>query len=234
MDKIVRLTAYEYYGYMAKLADFMFKYGDKYDEDTRDKIFSYYLSDSDLFSNTDSDLNQVYEATGIFDLFSRNIYSSFLEEMQKRFDINRHLLEVGCGKYPAFAEKLAKKQKYGSIDAIDPDVVTKNIEGVNIRKEKFNRGYDISNYDMLYAIMPCEATFDMISLANLYDKDLFFLACSCYEVKMGRKSTKIGKTNWLRLVEQILATTTPKSREYKIEQTDIFAQPLIYTRKIKK
>lgn len=131
-------------------------------------------------------------------------------------------------------KKIAKKQKYGSIDAIDPDVVTKDIEGVNIRREKFKIDYDISRYDMLYAIMPCEATFDMISLANLYDKDLFFLACSCYKVTMGRQSTKIGKTNWLRLVEQTLAATTPKSREYKIEQTDIFAQPLIYTRKIKK
>ncbi len=231
MDKKVKLSEYEYYRYMARMADFMLKFGDKYDFATRYKIINCYLSSSDIFRNIDSDLNQVYEATGVFDLFPRNIYSSFLEEMEKRFDINRQLLEVGCGHYPAFAEKLAKKQKYGSIDAVDPLVVTDNIDGVNVKSEKLTMRYDISRYDMIYAIMPCEATFDMIKLANLYDKDLFFLACSCYKVNMGRQSTKIGKLNWLKLAEQILATTTPKTREYRIEQVDTFAQPLIYTRK---
>lgn len=224
MDKII------YEEYYNRMLEYMAKYGSYYDEKTKKTILSEFLKYDNIIEHSSDALNEVYQVTGVFDHVPNNTYARFLKELKKRFDINQRLLEVGCGYYPAFAEKLAKEQKQGFVDAIDPKVVTTDVPGVNVRKEELNAGYDVSNYDLIYGIQPCTASFDMIRVANLNDKDLCFLVCGCGATLMG----KMPMNMWLKFAEQMIKQTLPKTREYKIEYVKTFKQPLIYTRKLKK
>lgn len=227
----ITISEREIYNFKIKLLDFLSKYGQNYPPKVAASILKNFLSNDYSTEGTACSLSQMYQMVGVYDLLPDNSYSRFLKELKARFDINKKLLEVGCGYYPAFAEKLAKEQTRGSIDAIDPCVVTENVKGVNVKKECFTQNYDISKYDLIYGIRPCEATFEMIISANRANKDLFLQACGCGKVVSSRVAIKCSMDMWLKFVESLLKQTTPKNREYKIEYTSSSETPFIYTRK---
>lgn len=231
MQPIVLMSDSEYNMYYERMKEYMAKYGHFYPKNIRESITQNFLSHPEILNYSNCYLNEIYEMTGVFDIIPNNPYDRFFKELTKRFNIDGNLLDVACGFYPAFASRLAKIKQSGTIDAIDPNVIEQDISGVNIIKRFFNEKFDLRNYDLIYGIQPCEATFSMIKAAGDFDKDLFILPCDCGKIVAGRSMVKLDYKVWLKFAEQLLKQSTSSNREYKIEYTNSFKQPIIYTRK---
>lgn len=215
--------------YMRKLRDYMARYGEYYTLGAKDEIEDNFLNPHTPIREASDVLNQIYEYLGIFKLEKDNAHDIFINLMRERMDINRNLLEVGCGYYPSLAKRIASMQKYGSVTAIDPVVVTTDVEGIRVIKGCFTSSFGLEKYDMLYGLYPCDATIDMIELSSLYDKDLCILACDCCDTPFG----ELDMDEWIEYVDNLLKESVPSGREYAIENISSLEVPLITTRKLK-
>ena len=79
----------------------------------------------------------------------------FYRYLAQRIDkfANRRILEVGCGRRALLARRLIEAGL--DVDAIDPVL---EIESDRFRKEAFEYTYDLSQYGLVVAMEPCEAT----------------------------------------------------------------------------
>ncbi len=96
-------------------------------------------------------------------------------------DIN--ILEVGGGFYPVFAQYVSNLQReskgLGSITVYDPRLITEEVEGLKLHKEKFTSGMDMTPYNLCVGILPCEAIRLIIREATSNEKDFFIAMCGC-------------------------------------------------------
>lgn len=216
--------------YMRKLKDYMERYGIHYSKKAKAEIQKNFLDPSTPIIEASDIFNQIYEYIGVFEKEKPNTYDVFIDCMIERMDINRRLLEVGCGYYPSLAKRIASLQKYGSVTAIDPRVVTTEVEGIEVISGYFSTRLGLEQYDMFYGLYPCEATIEMITLANIFNKDLCILACDCCETPFGELD---DMEEWLEYIDDLLKKSTPLGREFKIEHISSVDAPLITTRKLK-
>lgn len=216
--------------YQAKLKEYMEHYGHLYSEGAREEIECCFLSRFSKIRYSSDVLNQLYELFGVFEENKDNTYDIFIDNMVKRMDINRKLLEVGCGYYPSLAVRIASMQKSGSVTAVDPKVVTDNVDGITVIKEFFSTSLGLEYFDMFYGLYPCEATIEMIILANIFDKDLCLMACDCGHTPFGELD---DMCEWLKYVESLLKQSIPNGRDFDIEHISSLDAPLITTRKLK-
>lgn len=215
--------------YLRKLEKYLSEYGYLYSAGAREEIEENFLNPYDKIREASDVLNQVYEYVGVFEKEKDNAYDIFINNMTRRMNINRELLEVGCGYYPSLAKRIAKLQNYGSVTAIDPKVVTTNVTGIKVIKSKLSENIGIENFAMLYGLYPCEATIDMIKLASIYDKDLCILACDCCDTPFGELP---NITLWLKYIEVLLEDSLPYGRDFDIEIIKSLDAPLITTKKL--
>ncbi len=224
--------------FQANFNEYLKKYGSFYKpkelEYIKEQFLGYYF-EHDLFVDI---MSQVYQEIGVFEVITDNIYSKFIDVLCGKFDINQNILDVGCGYMPAFARLVAKKQEQGSVTAIDKNIITTDFDDIKAIKGSFNESFDISNYDLIYGLQPCEATPDMIKLANKYDKDLCILVCGCTHfntLPIWPINEYMMYQRWLEYLEQIMKNSLPKNREYSFEDNYLYNKyPLITTRRLTK
>lgn len=212
------------------LKEYLDLYGEFYPEGAVDFIKKNFLSEKFFLEDIDI-MSQVYQLTGTYEMFPCNPYLNYLREMKKSFDLDRDLLEVGSGFYPAMAKIISDIQTKGSITAMDYDSVISELGKIRILKKYFTVDTDVSQYEMLYGIMPCEATIPMIYSANKNDKDLFIGLCGCTHFENPGSMPFITSQMWFDYVESIVKKTLPKDRKYEMYSKNDIYYPMIKTYK---
>lgn len=129
------------------------------------------------------ELLQVYSELGIYDL-NDNPYQAHLNNLRKYFDIKCNVLDIASGAMPAFANLLAKEQlKLGSgtVTIYEPSLVIDKAKYPNMRlnRKKFSSKIDISDFDLITGILPCEVTEDILKSACMYQKLFYVAMCGC-------------------------------------------------------
>lgn len=128
-------------------------------------------------------LRQIYDELGIVEE-SKNVYNGFIDLLVENFDINRNIVEIGGGKIPSLAKKLALRQKSGTITVYDDKLITSKtvIPNLILKKERIKKDQILKNTDMLIAFMPCDGTETAIHLAKENNMDFMIAFCegSCH------------------------------------------------------
>lgn len=110
----------------------------------------------------------------------KNLYLGFINLLERSFDINQNIIEVGGGYIPKLSEYLALKQKQGTITVYDPKLLTTetNIPNLILKKEKFTENTSLEGIGLQIACMPCEATELTIKKACENNIDFMIALCS--------------------------------------------------------
>lgn len=166
---------------------FMTKYGSKYDDFMRE-----YIKDN-FFENLGNlgyylELLQVYSELGII-AKEDDYYIAQLNKLKEKFDINCNILDVGSGSIPVFANYMAHNQiKLGSgtVTLYEPYLVidAPKYSNMVLHREEFTETTDISNFDLVTALMPCDVTETLITSVCKNRKDFYISLCGCNHFAM--------------------------------------------------
>lgn len=161
-----------------RIINFLHKYRECYSKVTLDYLENNFISDIHRTTRP-CEMNQIYAHLHVLPDY-QNIYKFFFMELQKNHNIYSNILEIGGGCLPVFAKYIAQEQikcKQGKITIYDPKLIFKRLVHINLVRKYFDQQIDISNYDLITAIMPCNATELIIKQANFYQKELFLVLC---------------------------------------------------------
>lgn len=210
--------------------DYMKQYGDLYPEGCREFIMSHFLDESFEIEYYPDVMHQIYAKVGAYEYIT-NFYDLCIDEIKKYYSLDQHILDVGCGFYPAFAERVQRLQHDGSVTAMDYDLLTTEHGDIKLIKSTFTEDTNLSKYNLVLGIMPCEATVPMIKNANKSDKDLFIQLCGCTHFEFVNPFMPVTLDMWYGYLDHIVKSTLPDSREYDIYQPDWAEYPIIKTMK---
>lgn len=228
---MIRLSDSEIGRVLNNFEEYIKQYGHLYSESTLMYIVDNFFDESfdrDMYADV---LHQVYSMTGAYDNIE-NFYDSCIEDMKEIYDIeNGHLLDVGCGLMPAFAKRVSDRQTKGTVTAMDPDVIVTELGKVKIFKENFTMQTDVTKYDLVYGILPCEATLTMIKRANECDKDLYVQLCGCTHFPFSNPFMIQPLSMWYDYVQSIMESTIPPNRKYEIYLPSYMEYPVLRTKK---
>lgn len=220
--------------YKSLFNKYVTEYGSLYDEKALEFIKAHFL-DEDFEYELDVDiLSQVYQSIGVYDEYPDNKYNVFYNYMSERYDLNQHLLEVASGMYPSFAKKVASMQKCGSVTAIDPWSILEDVNGIKVIKAEFTRDTDLSDYDFIYAIRPCEALEEIIRAANKNDLEFCALACRCTHIpnRMLYGRSEVYYYEYIEYIREIIESTIPSDLEYTLDYVNGYREPIISTKRL--
>ncbi len=109
---------------------------------------------------------------------------TFLEELCKSHSLKKNIIEVGGGMIPTLGNLIAERQKKignGTITIYDP--LLSNAEpkfsNMSLKRNYFTFEEDLSNYDLMIGLAPCEGLIQMLTAAGKYNLDFFIELCSC-------------------------------------------------------
>ena len=212
--------------------EYLKEYGHLYEKDALEAIKEDFNNEGYMRPEGTFDIcNQIYSKIGILDS-KQNIYLKSLNYLENSFDINCNILEVGSGMFPEMARIIKSRQKKGSITCIDPDLLFQEYQGLILMKKELTEDFDLTPYDLIVSIMPCEATPTIIKLANKYDKNLYLQMCGCVHINSGGFNPfTYGYSYylWQDYVKNIAESTLPNNRELLITEEDDLPYPLIRT-----
>lgn len=122
-------------------------------------------------------LRQIYDELGFLDS-EKNIYDGFVDLLEKNFDINRNIVEIGGGKIPSLAKKIALRQMHGTITVYDDKLITtdSNLPNLSLKKRRLHAD-ELLQADMIIGFMPCEGTETAIALAKKNRIDFMIALC---------------------------------------------------------
>ena len=128
-------------------------------------------------------LMQVYSELGLYD-DKTDIYLKHLNKIKSIFNIDCNVLEVAGGMLPAFSNIVAREQLNigkGTITMYDPMLATTKSKYTNLKlhKKEFTNITDISNYDLIIGILPCDVTEDIIRKSCIERKNFYIQMCGC-------------------------------------------------------
>ena len=194
-----------------------------------------------VYSNVCPDLlMQIYTELGI-ESPTGNFYKEHLKRVREHFNISGNILDIGSGKIPAFANLLAYEQLQigkGTVTLYEPLLIeTKpKYKNMTLHKTEFTSEVHIKEFDLITAIMPCEATELVIEQACRNQKDFYIAMCGC---------THFDYTPWGLYVspkmyqDYVISKTEQLLKEYNngelvVEQLDenfAIDYPILYNRK---
>ena len=169
-----------------KFNSFLNEYSEFYSPDIIDIIKTYFWKNQDSLTTLDV-LMQVYQELGIYE-GRKSYYNYHLNNINKLFNINCNVVEIGAGHIPSFANMLAREQlknKKGTVTIYDPCLIklSTKYKNMKLHKENFNYCMDVSNYDLMLGLLPCEATEEIIKSAIINNKDFYISMCGCNHSK---------------------------------------------------
>ena len=123
------------------------------------------------------DVDQIYCHLNKIDI-KETVYYNFYIFSKKYFNINnKRILEVGCGYIPILSS--IYKENNIDVDAINLKILFKNYKNVNTIEYDLNNDYNLSKYDIIVGIRPCNITENIIDLCYKYKKDFIIYLCPC-------------------------------------------------------
>lgn len=123
-------------------------------------------------------LRQIYDELNLVNP-EKNIYIGFLELLESTFPQAGNFTEIGGGRLPRLATRLALKPKTGWVTVYDPKLIEKKGTPSNLllKKEKFSLSHPIQKNNMMIGFMPCEATELLIEAACRNNLDFMIALC---------------------------------------------------------
>lgn len=111
-----------------------------------------------------------------------NFYECHLKILKENFKLKGNILDVASGYIPAFGMHMAKQIKNnGTVTLYDPLLLKDQPLRKNmvLHKELFTKETDISSYDLITSILPCEVTELLLERVCEERKDFYIQLCSC-------------------------------------------------------
>ncbi|MBR4671990.1 MAG: hypothetical protein IKO78_02165 [Bacilli bacterium] len=217
-----------------KIFKYFMKYGSHYDENCTDFI----VRNMEEYLRTGKPvdvISQVAYAIGERPEVGETRYDTFFEYLKQNGHLDKNILEVSCGRYPALADMIDKYQRrtgVGTIAAYDPCLVTTRLGNIKLYRDFFNHDTDISAYTLLTGLYPCHTTLNIIRKANAEDKDFVIGLCGCIhsfnEPKVRPEPTYEG---WLGHLQEVAQRTVHDDREIVLEDVKGLKYPVISSRR---
>ncbi len=164
-----------------KFDAYLHEYGSNYDKEDLDYIKEKFLGYMEGRDTQEGLLEQVKCAIG--EMESDSVYLNYFNFLKEHFDLSQDILEVACGCFPALSNLINLHQREvnmgGSIEAIDPLLVTTSYGTIKLRKERFTLDTDLKRFSLVTAYYPCEATMDILKACGEQDKDYSVALCGC-------------------------------------------------------
>lgn len=163
-----------------KIKEFIDRYGKLYPKETLEFILNTIDDDIERVSYYDV-VRQIYSVLGIIPN-NRDLYVQFVDYIHRTYGLERNILEIGGGLYPALAYHINQKQMHlegGSITVYDNRLITEELDNIKLYKQEFTLKNDISNYDLIIGMMPCDATELIIRSAGANNKEFAVAMCGC-------------------------------------------------------
>lgn len=148
---------------------FIDKYQDEYGKEALDFIKKNFVKLYQEQTRMDIML-EIYQTLGMLKK-EESLYHGILNIMQKEFDLNTDLLEIGGCWYPAMAELIAQNQTNGSVTVYDSSLVTTSIDNLILYNRDYTNEDEPTNFNLIYGVAACEATELIIKKANANNKD---------------------------------------------------------------
>ena len=169
----------------AEIAKLFRKFAKKYRREYSDTSWEFIEENfwTYVYSNVCPDILMQIYSVGI-ESPNGNFYKEHLRRIKERFDISGKVLDIGSGKIPAFANSLAYEQLQigkGTVTLYEPLLISKKPKHKNmtLHKCEFTSETSIKEFDLITAIMPCEATELIIEQACRNQKDFYLAMCGC-------------------------------------------------------
>lgn len=216
------------------IVEYLKTYRSEYSEETLNYIIDNYATALDKEDKT-CELEQIYARFAMFSV-NRNLYKFCLEKIMQNHSINSNILEIGGGCYPILTNYISKEQikiKGGSVTVYDPKLVVDKMLTIQLKKQKFTLDKDISKYNLIVAVRPCEATEDIIKQTNKYQKELFLVLCKHKHFSdISSKYKKSNLSDWEEYVRELIYSD---SKNFKIDEfrtpTKLGADYLMFSKK---
>jgi len=159
----------------------LLRYGHLYDEGVLEYIKENFWKS--IGGDVPDVLMQIYTELGIT-YHNKGFYEEHINNIKKNFNIKGNILDVGCGSIPAFGNLIAKEQLRlgsGTVTLYDPHLAMNKPKYPNITlvKDVFYSKCDVSKYDLITGILPCDATDDIIESACKNNKNFYIAMCGC-------------------------------------------------------
>ena len=144
-----------------------------------------------------------------------NPYYQFMKIIEKEFGLERDIIDVGGGMFPALSLEIAKRQKEigkGTITCYDPELVTTTLDGITLKKEKFTLSSSIPENALIIGQKPCEATETIIRTSSIKNLEVFVQLCACThnvprEYRLSHTETK---NLWYSYIQELAEDTLPE------------------------
>lgn len=162
-------------------------------------------------------------------------YKKYFEYLKDKYSLDKNILEVACGHFPALSKHIDEYQRKvntGTITAYDPRLVTTKYGNIKLYKKLFDESIDISNMSLITGMFPSEATTKIIEIANAKNKDFSVLTCGCAhlpEEEFFYYPTSMS--SWQNYLYKLAKTDLDSSRTIDIDYIDGIDTPIISSRK---
>ena len=180
-------------------------------------------------------LRQMYSELGFMD-DKEDIYHAFIKILEDNFDIDTDIIEVGGGRIPSLAKRIALKQKKGTITVYDPNLISTDSPYPNmvLRQQPFTLQTPVKEDQLIIGFMPCEATEKIIY--NAKKNNAHFLIALCEGGPHGDEFDYFeSEDEWLYSMLYSARDTADKTEHGPLQITDLKEYddpyPVIYTKK---
>jgi len=152
-----------------------------------------------------------------------NPYYQMMKEIEKNFGLDRDIIEIGCGMFPALSYEIAKRQQEigkGTITAFDEQLITKTLDGITLINKNFTLITPISKNALIVGRKPCHGTETMIKAATSNKLEMYLQLCYCYEHRPNNYTQYPNITHEERVekyFEEIISNTL--SPEFEVEKS---------------
>lgn len=180
-------------------------------------------------------LRQMYSELGFIDE-NEDIYHAFIKILEENFDIDTDIIEVGGGRIPSLAKRIALKQKKGTITVYDPNLISTDSPYPNmvLRQQPFTLQTPVEKDQLIIAFMPCEATEKIIY--NARKNNAHFLIALCEGGPHGDEFDYFeSEDEWLSSMLYSARDIANKTGHGPLQMSDLKEfddpYPVIYTKK---
>ena len=180
-------------------------------------------------------LRQMYSELGFMD-DKEDIYHAFIKILEDNFDIDTDIIEVGGGRIPSLAKRIALKQKKGTITVYDPNLISTDSPYPNmvLRQQPFTLQTPVKEDQLIIGFMPCEATEKIIY--NAKKNNAHFLIALCEGGPHGDEFDYFeSEDEWLSSMLYSARDIANKTGHGPLQMSDLKEfddpYPVIYTKK---
>lgn len=153
----------------------------------------------------------------------KNPYFQMANRIEEEYGLDKNIVEVGGGRFPALAYEIQKRQAKlhkGSITVYDPALAVLELEGIQLVKKPFSSATPLLKTDLVVGQKPCKATESIIRVANKNSIPFYIELCSCDHTPGTQIYPMIPFENkWQWYVEKVTRDTLPSYLEVEKSTT---------------